>query len=73
MNFLAQRHTVKIVKNFFGVKDIKEARHMLDRLKAATATAQIPGGVDRVERKPLGGERTRFAWTPPLNHPFLSR
>ena len=63
--FLAYRHAVKLVKNFFGVKDIKEARQRLDRLmqeEVATTTAQI-----------LGGKRTRPAWTPPRNHPFLSR
>ena len=48
--YLAQRHTVKLVKNFFGVKDIKEARQRLDRLiqeEVATATAQTLG-VDRL-------------------------
>jgi hypothetical protein len=72
----AQRHAVKLVKNFFGVKDINEARQRVDRLiqeEVATTAAQILGGVDRVERKLLGGERTGLAWTPPLNHPFLSR
>jgi len=74
--FVAQRHAVKFVKNFFGVKDINEARQRLDRLiqeEVATTAAQILGGVDRLERKILGGERTRSAWTPPLNNPFLSR
>jgi hypothetical protein len=74
--FLDQRHAVKFVKNFFGVKDIKEARQRLDRLvqeEVATTAAQILGGVDRIERKLLGGKRTRSAWTPPLSHPFLFR
>jgi hypothetical protein len=68
--YLAQRHAAKFVKNFFGVKDIKEARQSLDRLtqeEAATAAAQIPGGIDRLERKLLGGGRTRSAWTPSLD------
>jgi hypothetical protein len=62
--YLAQRHAVKLVKNFFGVKDIKEARQRLDRLiqeEVATTTAQILGGVDRIERRILGGERTHSA------------
>jgi hypothetical protein len=72
---LAYRHAVKLVKNFFGVKDIKEARQRLDRLiqEVATTTTQILGGVDRLERKILRGKRTRPAQTPPRNHPFLSR
>ena len=42
--YFAQRPTVKLGKNFFGVKDIKEARQRLDRLlqeQAATTAAQI--------------------------------
>ena len=60
MCYLAQRPAVKLGKNFFGVKDIKEARQRLDRLtqeEVATTTGQILG-VDRLERKFLGGERT---------------
>jgi hypothetical protein len=71
---LAQCHAVKLVKNFFGVKDIKESRQRLDRLvqeEVATTTAQILGGVDRLERRFLGGERTHSAWNPPLNNPLL--
>ena len=74
--FLAQRHAVKFVKNFLGVKDIKEARQRLDRLvqeEVAAAAAQILGGVDRLERKRVGGKRARLARTLPLNHTFLSR
>jgi hypothetical protein len=74
--FLAQSHAAKFVKNFSGVKDIKEARQRLDRLvqeEVATTAAQILGGVDRLERKLLGGERMHSGWTPPLDHPFLSR
>jgi hypothetical protein len=62
--YLTQCHAVKLVKNFFGVKDIKEARQRLDRLvqeEAATTAAQILGGVDRLERKLLRGGRTRLA------------
>jgi hypothetical protein len=74
--YVAQHHAVKLVKNFLGVKDIKEARQRLDRLvqeEGGTTTAEIFGDVARIERRLLGGERTRLAWTPPLNHPFLSR
>jgi hypothetical protein len=49
--YLTQCHAVKLVKNFFGVKDIKEARQRLDRLgqeEVAITTAQILGGVDRL-------------------------
>jgi hypothetical protein len=73
--YLAQHLAVKLVKNFFGVKDIKEARQRLDRLiqeEVATTTAQILG-VNRPERKFLGGERTHWGWIPPLNHPLFSR
>jgi hypothetical protein len=62
--YLTQCHAVKLVKNFFGVKDIKEARQRLDRLvneEAATTAAQILGGVGRLETKLLGGERTHLA------------
>jgi hypothetical protein len=62
--YLAQRHAVILGKNLFGVKDIKEARQRLDRLvqeEVATTTAQILGGVDRIERRFLGGERTHSA------------
>jgi hypothetical protein len=62
--YSAQRHAVKLVKNFFGVKDINEARQRLDRLiqeEVATTAAQILGGVDRLERKLLRGGRTRLA------------
>jgi hypothetical protein len=62
--YLAQRHAVKLGKNFFGVKDIKEARQRLDRLipeEVVTTTAQILGGVDRIERKILGGAQTHSA------------
>jgi hypothetical protein len=74
--YFAQRHTVKRVKNFFGVKDIKEARQRLDSLTledVATTTAQSFGHVERLERMILGGEGTRSPWTPPSNHPLLSR
>ena len=57
--YITQRHAVKFLKNIFGVKDIKEARQRLDRLiqeEVATTTAQILGGVGRLERKFLGGE-----------------
>ena len=71
--YLAQPHAVKLVKNFFGNKDINEARQRLDRLiqeEVATTIAQILGGVDRLERKILGGERTHSAWTRPLDKSF---
>jgi len=74
--YLTHRHAVRLVKNFFGVKDIKEARQRLDRLlqeEVATTTAQILGGVDRLERKFLGGERTHSTSNPPLKDPLLSR
>ena len=62
--YLAQSHAVKLGKNYFGVKDINEARQRLGRLiqeEVATTTAQILGGVDRLERRFLGGERTHSA------------
>jgi hypothetical protein len=43
-SYLTQRDAVKLVKNFFAVKDIKEAQQRLDRLiqgEAAATAAQI--------------------------------
>ena len=57
--YLAQHHAVKLGKNYFGVKDIKEARQRLDRLmreEVATTIAQIPRRADRPERKVVGGK-----------------
>ena len=42
--YLAQCNAVKLAKNFFGVKDLNEARQRLDRLlqeQVATVAAQI--------------------------------
>jgi hypothetical protein len=75
MRYLTQCDAVKFVKNFFGVKDIKEARQRLDQLiqeEVVTTAAQNLGGVDRLQRRLLGGERIWLALRQ-LNHTFLSR
>jgi len=54
---LNNRRSLKLVKNFLGVKDIKEARQRLDRLvqeEGGTTTAEIFGDVARIERRLLG-------------------
>jgi hypothetical protein len=64
-----QRDAVTLAKNFFAVKDIKEARQRLDQLmqeESRNTTVHILGGVDRRERMFMEGEQTRLAWEPPL-------
>jgi hypothetical protein len=68
--YLAQRNAVKLAKNFFGVKDIKEAQQWLDQVmqeESRNNTAQILGRVDHLERKFIEGERN----DPSRNPPFL--
>jgi hypothetical protein len=77
---LAQRNAVKLVKNFFGVKDIKEARRRLDRLlqeQVATTTAhihEIVHGHAEIMKKLMDGDgeqRHMDSNSPSIEYPAL--
>jgi hypothetical protein len=73
--YLTQREAVKLAKIFFAVKDIKEARQRLDQLmqeESQNNTARILGGVDRLERKFMEGERMHSACNPSYIESFFS-
>ena len=58
MCYLTQQDAVKLVKNFFAVKDIKAAQQRLDRFMPGVSrntAAQILERVDGLERKLTDG------------------
>jgi len=65
MCYLTQRDTVKFVKNFFAVKDIKVARQRLERLmqeESRNTAAQVHERVDGLEKKRIDGEQNTLGF-----------
>jgi hypothetical protein len=62
--YFTQPNAVILVKDFFAVKDIKQARQRLDRLiqeEIAVTTAQIREDVHGLKRRLMDGEPTHSA------------